>query len=113
SSRGPGIPPSDRVAVLVNQQRAIEMRSGINWTVAIVLDAAAPENDASLVIGRLQRKPAVEGVNRSAREEVAKFHRAQYDVNTHGVTGANCRVHTIQRSSHWLRRRARSLRGRR
>src|SRR6185437_6930742 len=113
SARRPCIPTGDGVPVLVDQQRAIEMRAGIDRPVPIVPDAAAPENDAPLIIGGLEREPAIECIHGTAREEVAELHRAQYDVNTYRVAGANRRIHAVEWRTYWLRRRARGLRGRR
>src|SRR6266446_6328403 len=64
--RRPSVSFIDGIAVPINLKRAIEVRAGLNGTLAIVLYLAAPENRLALFIGGLQFQPGVESVYRPA-----------------------------------------------
>src|SRR5690348_10815468 len=55
----PGIAFIDGITVIVNQQRAIELRARVNGTIAVIFSArsTAPENSAAVFIFGLKLQP--------------------------------------------------------
>src|SRR5690349_2348036 len=86
-----------RLSNSVEQQGTIEVRTFVNGSFSIVVDLAAPENDAAIIVGRLKFEPGVVCIDRAPREEVADFARSHDDVDQHVVAAADRRVCTIQR----------------
>ena len=97
-ARRPCVPLVDHVAVLVNLQRAVEVRSGFDWPFAIVLDHAAPEDDLALVVGGLQFQPGVVGVDSATGEKVADLYCADDHDDSYGDSAAQYWLNTIERS---------------
>src|SRR6266851_8102419 len=73
--RGPGVSFVDGIAVPINLQRTIEVRPRLDRTFAAVLHLSAPENCLAFLIRGLKLKPDIEGVHRSAGEEVPDLAR--------------------------------------
>ena len=85
---GPGVALVDRIAVLVDLQRTIEVRAFLHRAFAVVLDHAAPENGLALVVGGLQLQPGVVGINRAPGKKWPIFLRANDDVDAHCIATA-------------------------
>src|SRR5207249_11567032 len=110
-ARAPRVPLVDDVAVLVEQQAAIEVRLRIDRPFTVVGHRAAVQNRAALVVLRFQFDPDVEGVNRAAGEEVADLARAHDDLEPYGVAAPDRDVDLVERSDDVRRRREVVLRG--
>src|ERR1700674_2996388 len=70
---GPGITFVYGIAVSIDLQRTVEVRSRLHRTFAIVLHFSAPENRLTFFIGGLELEPDIESVHRATGEEVADF----------------------------------------
>src|SRR5439155_490668 len=70
---GPGVALVDGIAVAIDLQRTIEVRSRFDGTFTVVLDFSAPEEYLAFFISRLQLEPDLEGVHRATWEKVADF----------------------------------------
>ena len=96
--RGPGIAFVDGIAVRIDQQRTVEMRAGIDGAFAFVGGAAAPEDYAAFVVSGGKFEPAIEGVHRAARKEVAHLARAYDDIEAVGAVATNGSGGAVERS---------------
>ena len=75
-ARCPGVALVDRVAMPIEQQRAVEMGAGFDGAFAVIGRFAAPEDHAAIARARLELEPAVKRVHRAAGEEVSELARA-------------------------------------
>ena len=71
--RGPRVALVDGVSVRIDLQRTVKVRALFNWTFAIVLNHAAPEDGLSLIVGGFQFEPRVVGIDGAAGKEVSNF----------------------------------------
>ena len=98
SPRRPSVTLVDGVAVRVDLQRAVEVCTFFDRTLAVALNHAAPEDGLAFVVGAFQFEPGVVGVDSAAGEKVSNFLRAHDYVHAHGVAAAQRRLHVVQRS---------------
>ena len=96
-ARGPCIALVDGIAVLIDLQRAIEMRAFFHRTFAVIFDHSTPEDSLILVVRSFEFEPGVVGVYSTAGEEVADFFRAHDNLYAHRVSAAKDRPHAIKR----------------
>src|SRR5438445_2336188 len=94
----PSVTLVNGIAMPIDLQRAVKVRSGLDWTLAVVLDFAAPENRLSLFIGGLQLEPDIESVHSAAGEEVSDLASAHHHVDALVIAAANCGIRAIDRS---------------
>src|SRR5690242_9336388 len=92
---GPGVSLVDGIAVAIDLQRTIEMRSSLDGAFAVVLDFAAPENSLTFIVSGLQFEPDIEGVHRAAGEEMAGLANTHDNLGAGVVTAANGRIGAI------------------
>src|SRR5580700_2539216 len=95
SSR-PGVALVDGITVCIHLQGAIEVRAFFYRAFAVVVDATAPEYGFALIVGALQFKPRIVGVDRTAGEEVADFFRADYHIHAYRISSADAWLGSIQ-----------------
>src|SRR5205823_9347180 len=91
------------VAVLVEQQAAIEVRALLDRPTAAVLHAAAVEDCAAVLVHRFELDPYVEGIDGAAGEKMPDLPRADDHLDAHGVATAHAGAHLVERRDH-LRR---------
>jgi hypothetical protein len=105
---GPSISFVDGIAVRIDLQGLVEMRTRFNRALAVVGRFAAPEDGLPSVVGGLQFQPHVEGVDGSAREEMTDFARSHDNIDQHFVAATHGCIHASQGSGDWasLARRA-------
>src|SRR5947199_268151 len=96
-SRRPGVALVNRIAMLVDLKRTIEMRAFFNWTFAVIFDASAPENGLAVVVGGFEFEPCVVGIDGAAGKEVADFLGSNDNIDSHSVTAAQRGAHSIER----------------
>ncbi len=89
--------------MLVNLQRAIEVRALLHRAFAVVLDHTAPENGLAFVVSGFQFQPGVIGVHGTAGKEVADFLSAHHNIHALSVSATYDRLHAIQRSGNGRR----------
>ena len=94
----PSVSFVDGIAMPVNLQRTIEVRPGLDRSLAIVLHFPAPENHLALFIRGLQLKPDIESVHRATREEVPNLAGAHDDIHASVIAAAHGRVGAINGS---------------
>jgi hypothetical protein len=68
------------------------MRTLLDRTTTIVLDATAPENHLSFFVHRLQLDPDVESVDSATREEVAYFASSHNYLDSHLIASTDRRI---------------------
>src|SRR5205823_679290 len=95
----PGVALVDGIAVAIDLQRAIEMRSRLDWAFAAVLNFTAPENGLAFFIGSLQLEPDVERVHGAAGEKVADLARTYDYIDSGVIAAANGCIGAIDGSS--------------
>src|SRR5713226_10728784 len=61
----PGVAFIDGIAVPINLQGAIEVRTRLDRALAIVFDSSAPDNRFTFFVGDLQLKPDIESDHRT------------------------------------------------
>ena len=98
---GPGVALVDGIAVAIDLQRTIEVRSRFDGTFTVVLDFSAPEEYLAFFISRLQLEPDLEGVHRATWEKVADFAGTHDHVHAGVIAAAHGRVSAIDRSRNW------------
>ena len=91
----PGVSFVDGIAMPVNLQRTIEVRPGLDRSLAIVLHFPAPENHLAFFIRGLQLQPDIESVNRATREEVPNLAGAHDDIHASVIAAAQGRAGAI------------------
>ncbi len=96
--------------MLVEQQAAIEVRTGIDGPRAAVGGLAAVKERASVIVDRFEFDPDVERIDRAAREEVADLSRADHDFDADRIASPDRRVDLAERRDHFGRRREEVLR---
>src|SRR5260370_40776083 len=94
-ARRPGVPLIDGIAVPIDLQRTIEVRTRLDRPLTAVFDFSAPENCLLFFIGGLQLKPYIECVHRAAWEEVPDFARAYNHIHARVTASQHCRVVAI------------------
>ena len=110
-ARGPGIPLVDLVAVLVDEQAAVEVRAWLDRARAVVGHRAAVQDRLAVRVHGLELDPHVERVDRAAREEVSDLARADHDFEPDRFAGLDGRVHLAERRDDGGRRRDEGLAG--
>ncbi len=68
------------------------MRARIHRPFAVIFNLSTPENHLSFVIDRLKFEPDVEGIHRSAGEEVADFARPNHDFHSQRIAATHGRL---------------------
>src|SRR5260370_22197938 len=95
----PGVPLVDGVAVPIDLQRTIELRPGLDWAFAIILDLPAPENHLAFFIRGLQFQPHIESIHCAAGKEVPDLARAHYNIHARVIATPHRRIGAIDGSS--------------
>src|SRR5208283_2969605 len=94
-ARGPGVALVDRVAVRVDLQRAVEVRSLFHRTFAVVLDHATPENRLALVVDAFKFEPSVVGIDGAAGKKMPDAFGAHHDIDANGIAATDGGLHAI------------------
>ena len=81
----PGVTLVDGIAMLVDALRTVEMRAFLNRPPSIIVYAAAPEENLTLVVGGFQFHPDIEAVDSTSGKEMSNLARAHYDIHTFGI----------------------------
>src|ERR1051326_2208287 len=81
----------------INLQRAVEMRTLLDWAMAVVFYHAAPEDGLAFIVFAFQFEPRIVGIDGTAGEEVANFFRAHDYVHAHRIAAPQRRQHAVQR----------------
>ena len=87
AARLPGVALVDGVALGIDEERAIEVGALIDGTAAVVVDAAAPGEEAAFGVAGGELEPDVEAVDGAAGEEVADFAGAHDGIDADGAAG--------------------------
>src|SRR5260370_9342599 len=95
----PGVSFGDAVAVPIDLQRTIELRPGLDWAFAIILDLPAPENHLAFFIRGLQFQPHIESIHCAAGKEVPDLARAHYNIHARVIAPPHRRIGAIDGSS--------------
>ena len=103
-TRHPGVALVDGVAVVVEQEAAVEVRPALHRPLASVLHGAAVEDGAPAVVGGQELHPHVEGVHRPAGEEVADLPRPHHHLEAHRFAAGHGGGDPVERR-HDLQRR--------
>ena len=74
--------------MFVQKQAAVEVRTGLDRALAAVGRLAAVEDRPAVIVDGLELDPDVEGIDRTARKEVADLPRAHDDLDPHGLAAA-------------------------
>ena len=96
-ARRPRVALVDRIAVRIDLQRPVEVRSLLYRTLAVILDHAAPENGLAFVVGALQFEPGIVGIDGPTGEKVSDLLGAHHHIHANRVAAAQGRLHAIQR----------------
>ena len=88
-ARGPGIPLVDRISVRIDLQRAVEMRTRIHRTFALVFHFTAGKDGLTLIIACGQFDPAVKRIHGPAREEVSQLAGSHHHIHAIGPVAAH------------------------
>src|SRR6516164_99160 len=95
--RRPRIALVDEIAMFVNLQRAVEVRSGIDRSAGIGL--AAPEEHLALVVHGFHLYPGLGSVHSATRKKVSNLAGAHDNVDARAVAATDGSVHLVERSA--------------
>src|SRR6266853_624992 len=85
----PGISFVNGIAVAIDLERAIEVRTGFDRAFAVIFDFAAPENALALFVRGLQFEPDIKGVHGATGEEVADLAGADDHIHANVIAAAD------------------------
>ncbi len=100
-SRGPRVALVDRVAVLVELKAAVEVSAGVDGPLPVIRRDAAVEQNASLVVDRLELDPDVERVDRAAGEEVPDLACPHDDLDADRIPSPDAHLDLVEWREHF------------